>query len=112
MAIELVEKDKLDRKAKKKINPETFIDLDNVRSIKSTHTTVHGSKTNHKVTFGIKQEADELSASLTSTIDTMDDKNRNTEATGEPPSDEQASTSVVSPYSSQGQGDSSCMPRH
>ena len=62
------------------------------------------------MTFGIKQEADELSASLTSTIDTMDDKNRNTEATGEPPSDEQASTSVVSPYSSQGQGDSTCLP--
>ena len=37
MAMELVEKDKLDRKAKKKINPETFIDLDNVRSIKSIH---------------------------------------------------------------------------
>ena len=52
------------------------------------------------MTFGIKQEADELSASLTSNIDTMDDENRNTEATGKPPSDEQASTSVVSPYSS------------
>jgi len=41
MAMALVEKDKLDRKAKKKINPETFIDLDNVRSIKSIHLARH-----------------------------------------------------------------------
>ena len=62
------------------------------------------------MTFGIKQEADELSASLTSNIDTMDDENRNTEATGKPPSDKQASTSVVSPYSS-GKGIvAACLP--
>ena len=93
LAIELVEKDDYDKKHKKKFNPEAFIDLDNVRSIKSIHNR---SKTNSKVKFRPEPDADELSAGSNSTIETLDD-DHNTEATGKPPSDEQASTSVVSP---------------
>jgi hypothetical protein len=48
------------------------------------------------VKFGPELDADELSAGSNSTIETLDD-DHNTEATGKPPSDEQASTSVVSP---------------
>ena len=95
LAIELVEKDEYEKKNKKKFNPEAFIDLDNVRSIKSIHNR---SKTNSfKVKFGPEPDTDELSAGSNSTIETLDDDNRNTEATGKNPSDEQASTSVVSP---------------
>ena len=95
LAIELVEKDEYEKKNKKKFNPDAFIDLDNVRSIKSIHNR---SKTNSfKVKFGPEPDADELSAGSNSTIETLDDDDRNTEATGKPPSDEQASTSVVSP---------------
>ena len=95
LAIELVEKDEYEKKNKKKFNPEAFIDLDNVRSIKSIHNR---SKTNSfKVKFGPEPDADELSAGSNSTIETLDDDDRNTEATDKPPSDEQASTSVVSP---------------
>jgi len=93
MAIELVEKDEYDKRNKKKFNPDAFIDLDNVRSIKSIHNR---SKMNSKVKFGPELDDDELSAGSTSTIDTLD-HDRNTEATGKPPSNEQASTSVVSP---------------
>ena len=46
--------------------------------------------------FGPELDDDELSAGSASTIDTLD-HDRNTEATGKPPSNEQASTSVVSP---------------
>jgi hypothetical protein len=92
-AIELVEKDEYEKKNKKKFNPDSFIDLDNVRSIKSIHNR---SKMNSKVKFGPEPDADELSAGSNSTIDTLDD-NHDTEATGIPPSNEQASTSVVSP---------------
>jgi hypothetical protein len=88
LAIELVEKDKYDKKNKKKFNLEAFIDLDNVRSIKSIHNC---SKTNSKVKFGPELDADELSAGSNSTIETLDDDDCNTEATGKPPSDEQAS---------------------
>jgi len=71
LAIELVEKDEYEKKNKKKFNPEAFIDLDNVRSIKSIHNR---SKTNSfKVKFGPEPDTDELSAGSNSTIETLDD---------------------------------------
>ena len=109
LAIELVEKDEYEKKNKKKFNPEAFIDLDNVRSIKSIHNR---SKTNSfKVKFGPEPDADELSAGSNSTIETLDDDDRNTAATGKPPSDEQASTSVVSPNQGSVDGSNPAMSR-
>ena len=95
MAIELVEKDEYDKRNKKKLTRMPLLTWTTSGRL-SPSTTHNRSKTNSKVKFGPKLDDDKLSAGSTSAIDTLDHY-RNTESMGKPPSNEQASTSVVSP---------------